>query len=197
MGWNLQKPYKCEVVGCTKRYTDPSSLRKHVKGHSQEEQLQYRRSKDLANLAKRSASPTSRYANWIMDTNTCSPPSTASTCGSAGMSASANAGTILPTSSSSTSSGGGIVASSNCGAYSGAAIAANRNIASSHMALLQPGTGLNTSGGTIQLMTTMETCNIQHEDFIANSTSNNSTTNNPQAGRIRFMLSCSVTLYFY
>ena len=158
--------------------------------------MQYRRSKDLANLAKRSASPTSRYANWIMDTNTSSPPSTASTCGSVGMSASANACAILPASSSSTSSGGGIVVSSNCGSYSGAVIAANRNIASSHMALLQPGIGLNTSGGTIQLMTTMETCNTQHEDFIQNSTSNNSTTNNPQAGRIRFMLLCSVTLYF-
>jgi zinc finger protein GLIS1/3 len=34
------KPYKCEVVGCTKRYTDPSSLRKHVKGHSQESSAQ-------------------------------------------------------------------------------------------------------------------------------------------------------------
>merc|ERR1712038_240976 len=55
------KPYKCEVIGCTKRYTDPSSLRKHVKSHSQEEQLQYRRSKDLANMAKRSCSPTARY----------------------------------------------------------------------------------------------------------------------------------------
>ena len=61
----MQKPYKCEVVGCSKRYTDPSSLRKHVKGHSTEEQLQYRRSKDLANIAKRSNSPTNRYANWV------------------------------------------------------------------------------------------------------------------------------------
>ena len=60
----LQKPYKCEVLGCTKRYTDPSSLRKHVKSHSQEEQLQYRRSKDLANMAKRSCSPTARYSSW-------------------------------------------------------------------------------------------------------------------------------------
>lgn len=28
---NLQKPYVCKIPGCTKRYTDPSSLRKHVK----------------------------------------------------------------------------------------------------------------------------------------------------------------------
>ncbi|KAG7249086.1 hypothetical protein CRUP_008115, partial [Coryphaenoides rupestris] len=25
------KPYVCKIPGCTKRYTDPSSLRKHVK----------------------------------------------------------------------------------------------------------------------------------------------------------------------
>lgn len=28
------------MVGCTKKYTDPSSLRKHVKNHTYEEQLQ-------------------------------------------------------------------------------------------------------------------------------------------------------------
>ncbi|XP_039220400.1 zinc finger protein GLIS3 isoform X2 [Crotalus tigris] len=28
------KPYACQIPGCTKRYTDPSSLRKHVKAHS-------------------------------------------------------------------------------------------------------------------------------------------------------------------
>ena len=27
----LQKPYVCKAPDCTKRYTDPSSLRKHVK----------------------------------------------------------------------------------------------------------------------------------------------------------------------
>lgn len=27
----FQKPYVCKAPGCTKRYTDPSSLRKHVK----------------------------------------------------------------------------------------------------------------------------------------------------------------------
>ena len=35
-----------------------------MKSHSQEEQLQYRRSKDLANMAKRSCSPTARYSSW-------------------------------------------------------------------------------------------------------------------------------------
>lgn len=29
----MQKPYACQLPGCTKRYTDPSSLRKHVKNH--------------------------------------------------------------------------------------------------------------------------------------------------------------------
>ena len=29
----LQKPYACQVPGCDKRYTDPSSLRKHAKNH--------------------------------------------------------------------------------------------------------------------------------------------------------------------
>lgn len=27
----FQKPYACKAAGCSKRYTDPSSLRKHVK----------------------------------------------------------------------------------------------------------------------------------------------------------------------
>ena len=31
---HLQKPYACQVPGCLKRYTDPSSLRKHAKAHS-------------------------------------------------------------------------------------------------------------------------------------------------------------------
>lgn len=29
--FHFQKPYVCKIPGCTKRYTDPSSLRKHVK----------------------------------------------------------------------------------------------------------------------------------------------------------------------
>lgn len=33
-----QKPYACQIPGCSKRYTDPSSLRKHVKAHSAKEQ---------------------------------------------------------------------------------------------------------------------------------------------------------------
>lgn len=32
-----QKPYACQIPGCTKRYTDPSSLRKHVKAHAAKE----------------------------------------------------------------------------------------------------------------------------------------------------------------
>ena len=30
----MQKPYACQVAGCGKRYTDPSSLRKHAKNHT-------------------------------------------------------------------------------------------------------------------------------------------------------------------
>uniref|UniRef100_UPI000E5590EB zinc finger protein GLIS3-like n=1 Tax=Urocitellus parryii TaxID=9999 RepID=UPI000E5590EB len=35
---NITKPYACQIPGCTKRYTDPSSLRKHVKAHSSKDQ---------------------------------------------------------------------------------------------------------------------------------------------------------------
>lgn len=35
-----QKPYTCQVPGCAKRYTDPSSLRKHVKSHTTKDQQQ-------------------------------------------------------------------------------------------------------------------------------------------------------------
>ena len=34
------------MVGCLKKYTDPSSLRKHVKNHSKEEQDQVRQSRE-------------------------------------------------------------------------------------------------------------------------------------------------------
>lgn len=37
---SLQKPYACSVPGCNKRYTDPSSLRKHVKNHNQKDPQQ-------------------------------------------------------------------------------------------------------------------------------------------------------------
>merc|ERR1711970_328459 len=39
------KPYACEVYGCQKKYTDPSSLRKHVKNHTKEEQDQVKQRK--------------------------------------------------------------------------------------------------------------------------------------------------------
>ena len=70
----MQKPYRCEVVGCTKRYTDPSSLRKHVKSHTAEEQLQYRRFKDQANAAKRSSSPFSSPSTSTALTQSPRPP---------------------------------------------------------------------------------------------------------------------------
>lgn len=33
VGFLQQRPYACQIAGCEKRYTDPSSLRKHVKNH--------------------------------------------------------------------------------------------------------------------------------------------------------------------
>ena len=70
----IQKPYRCEVVGCSKRYTDPSSLRKHVKSHTAEEQLQYRRFKDQANAAKRSSSPFSSSSSAAAAAAQLPPP---------------------------------------------------------------------------------------------------------------------------
>ncbi len=69
----LQKPYRCEVVGCSKRYTDPSSLRKHVKSHSQEEQLQYRRSKEQLKQANNNEPSSS--SSWHLDGGGDSNPS--------------------------------------------------------------------------------------------------------------------------
>lgn len=36
--FSFQKPYACTVPGCPKRYTDPSSLRKHQKNHDKDAQ---------------------------------------------------------------------------------------------------------------------------------------------------------------
>ena len=52
-----QKPYKCEVTGCHKRYTDPSSLRKHVMNHSKEDQDQVRLLKEASKGARRGSLP--------------------------------------------------------------------------------------------------------------------------------------------
>lgn len=49
----MQKPYRCQVAGCTKKYTDPSSLRKHVKNHTvrDHQQPSKRKSRELVNVA--------------------------------------------------------------------------------------------------------------------------------------------------
>jgi hypothetical protein len=52
----LQKPYRCEVFGCQKRYTDPSSLRKHVKNHTKEEQDQVKQVKDYSKTRSKGCS---------------------------------------------------------------------------------------------------------------------------------------------
>lgn len=59
----LQKPYACQVAGCGKRYTDPSSLRKHAKNHndlnngfSNESRLSYKTSTNRRNSSSSSIS---------------------------------------------------------------------------------------------------------------------------------------------
>lgn len=57
------------MVGCSKKYTDPSSLRKHVKNHTYEEQMQVKRrscedgsSFITPNLAKKFLDPAKQKA---------------------------------------------------------------------------------------------------------------------------------------
>uniref|UniRef100_A0A3B3D3M4 GLIS family zinc finger 1b n=1 Tax=Oryzias melastigma TaxID=30732 RepID=A0A3B3D3M4_ORYME len=45
-----EKPYLCQHPGCQKRYTDPSSLRKHVKIHSAKEQQVHRKLRPCPHL---------------------------------------------------------------------------------------------------------------------------------------------------
>ena len=52
----MQKPYRCEVFGCQKRYTDPSSLRKHVNNHTKEEQDQVKQVKDYSKTRSKDCS---------------------------------------------------------------------------------------------------------------------------------------------
>lgn len=47
---NRTKPYACQIPGCTKRYTDPSSLRKHVKAHSSKDQQVRKKLRSSAEL---------------------------------------------------------------------------------------------------------------------------------------------------
>ena len=56
------KPYRCEVLGCGKRYTDPSSLRKHSKSHSREEQEAGR-----AGRGQQDLSAGSSQEGWLAD----------------------------------------------------------------------------------------------------------------------------------
>jgi len=52
------KPYRCEVFGCQKKYTDPSSLRKHVKNHTKEEQEQVKqKTRDSSKIRSITNSP--------------------------------------------------------------------------------------------------------------------------------------------
>lgn len=49
----FQKPYACQLPGCTKRYTDPSSLRKHVKNHGCRQAAKKRITKGCAQNSKK------------------------------------------------------------------------------------------------------------------------------------------------
>lgn len=63
----MQKPYACQIPGCSKRYTDPSSLRKHVKNHTIKDQTQNRRkstsssSNTTSTISRRRHSESSNY----------------------------------------------------------------------------------------------------------------------------------------
>lgn len=62
----FQKPYACQIIGCTKRYTDPSSLRKHVKNHNARDQTQSRRksSRDCSTLTLMNLPLTSKQRRY-------------------------------------------------------------------------------------------------------------------------------------
>lgn len=67
----IQKPYKCEVPHCPKRYTDPSSLRKHVKNHSKEEQDQYKvcRERSLENQNSQQSQVNMQWVDQELNSN--------------------------------------------------------------------------------------------------------------------------------
>lgn len=53
MNFHFQKPYACQLPGCTKRYTDPSSLRKHVKNHAIKNQAKKKVTKESLIMEKK------------------------------------------------------------------------------------------------------------------------------------------------
>ena len=58
----LQKEYVCQIAGCDKSYTDPSSLRKHVKtvhGEDAFRQKKYKRTDDPNNNNYNNSRPSS------------------------------------------------------------------------------------------------------------------------------------------
>lgn len=66
MNVHFQKPYACQLPGCTKRYTDPSSLRKHVKNHAVKNQGKKKVTKESQITEKKTNSRSStknQYAN--------------------------------------------------------------------------------------------------------------------------------------
>lgn len=59
-----QKPYACQVSGCGKRYTDPSSLRKHLKNHTEN-------SNTLSSLLSDKISTTTNTTGPLNSMNSC------------------------------------------------------------------------------------------------------------------------------
>lgn len=59
-----QKPYACQVSGCGKRYTDPSSLRKHLKNHTEN-------SNTLSSLLSDKISMTTNTTGPLNSMNSC------------------------------------------------------------------------------------------------------------------------------
>lgn len=60
----FQKPYACQVSGCGKRYTDPSSLRKHLKNHTEN-------SNTLSSLLSDKVSTTTNATGSLNLMNSC------------------------------------------------------------------------------------------------------------------------------
>ena len=71
----MQKPYACRAPGCTKRYTDPSSLRKHVKTVHGAEFYASKRHKGMHNPEDRSEDG----ASWCQPNTPRTPHSVSTT----------------------------------------------------------------------------------------------------------------------
>ena len=74
--WFKQKPYACTIAGCTKRYTDPSSLRKHVKTVHGPEAHVTKRMRAERDRLKRNSRLSNEKKSEADDKRRCNPMST-------------------------------------------------------------------------------------------------------------------------